>query len=641
MALPATESFTASNGTLVRNLTNWDGARSSGVSGGACTVQSNAAQASARTDVVYAAADWWTADTFSNDQYATATITAIASGIYIGVAVRLGGTDGSSNLTGYLFYGDSADGCYIDEYSGGSYIATLAGPGDPFSVNDVIRLEVEGTALRAYINGNLELSVTDASITSGRAGICAYDSGSSAIDNWEGGNYSATPPDRTVNVSDSITVSESITRLLTGHINKTETVTISESVNVLIDTGELTVNVSDSITVGETVTVIRESLDREVSVIDSITVDETIARLLIGHISVADSITVIDAELFGLETPAISVADAVTVTDSPALELLVAVSVADAVELAEQVALDLPVTLGVADEIEVSEAVNIAIAEAGTEQVVVGESVEITETVSLDLPVAVSVADSIMVADAPALTLVSYVSTADTVTVTDSPALLLIGHVSVADAVTVGEAVTLEPVSFAAVSETVEVSEAVNLLIAEPGTYTVSVNEDVAVTDQPALYLNVELAVAETITVTDQPTVAIVESGALEVSVSEAVTVTDSPALELPVAIAVTETVTVTEIISRQLLSFIVTGDSVTVTDQPVLDLTAPPELAVIVGDGVQVGEQIAMQLPEIFVSVADGVTVGEIVTAFVFTAVTFKEVTQRAMYRGMFKHMR
>lgn len=193
MALPATEDFTGTNSTAVRTLTNWDGASSSGFGGGACVVQSNEAQAAARTGAVRTGIDWWATDTFDNDQYSQATVTAIASGVYIGVAVRCSGTDNGSNMTGYLFYSDSTDGCYIDEYSNGNYIGTLAGAGTAFAVNDVIRLEVEGTAIRGYVNGNLRLSATDSSITGGQAGICAYDSGASRIDNWEGGNLSAPP----------------------------------------------------------------------------------------------------------------------------------------------------------------------------------------------------------------------------------------------------------------------------------------------------------------------------------------------------------------------------------------------------------------------------------------------------------------
>ena len=77
MALPASATFTGTNGTAVRTLTDWDGARSTSFTGGGTVIQSNAAQADARTGVACTGADWWTSDTFDADQYSTATVTAM------------------------------------------------------------------------------------------------------------------------------------------------------------------------------------------------------------------------------------------------------------------------------------------------------------------------------------------------------------------------------------------------------------------------------------------------------------------------------------------------------------------------------------------------------------------------------------
>ncbi len=192
MALPATATFTGTNGNEVRSLADWDGALTDALSGGACEIQSNQAQASASGTI---GADWYTSETFDNNQYATATIKAVTSGVYIGVAVRCSGTDNAGTLTGYLFYSDSADGCYIDEISNGAYVATIAGPGTVFSVNDVVRLEINGSSLTAKVNGTARLTATDASITTGRPGIAAYGTGASALDDWEGGNLSETVAD--------------------------------------------------------------------------------------------------------------------------------------------------------------------------------------------------------------------------------------------------------------------------------------------------------------------------------------------------------------------------------------------------------------------------------------------------------------
>lgn len=201
MALPATADFTGSNSTQVRTLTNWDGCGDSNGSHG-FTINSNqaAADASAATG-----ADWWTGDTFDNDQYSQATITNNQNSTYQGVAVRCSGTDNGSNLTAYIFYSAPNDGCYIDKYVNGSFVSTLAGPGTAFAVNDVVRLEVSGNALTGKVGGVTRLSVTDSSspIASGAAGIgCNSGSVNARLDNWEGGNLSvatkAPPPRRQV-----------------------------------------------------------------------------------------------------------------------------------------------------------------------------------------------------------------------------------------------------------------------------------------------------------------------------------------------------------------------------------------------------------------------------------------------------------
>ena len=188
MALPVSASFTGTNGTAIRTLADWDGARTDGVSGGACVIQSNTAQAGAAQQI---AADWWTSDAPSADQVARATVTAIAAGAYIGVGVRLSGTDNNGTFSGYLFYSDSADGSYIDKIVSGSWVASIAGPGAVFAPGDALELSISGTALTAKVNGVTRLTATDSAISSGSFGIAAYANGASAIDNFEGDNLGA------------------------------------------------------------------------------------------------------------------------------------------------------------------------------------------------------------------------------------------------------------------------------------------------------------------------------------------------------------------------------------------------------------------------------------------------------------------
>jgi hypothetical protein len=217
MALPASADFTGTGGTAIRTLTNWDGA-ASGVSSGACSIQSNTAKAAISSAV---GIDWWTGDTFSADQKSSATVTSLANGTYIGVAVRCSGTDNGSNCSGYIFYSDSADGCYLEKYNGGAYTA-LAGPGTVFAVNDVIEISVSGTSIVGKVNGTTRLTATDSALTSGAAGICAYGNSTSAIDNWSGDNLAAAGIDGTLSKTlGALTSTATGTVALAGTLSKT------------------------------------------------------------------------------------------------------------------------------------------------------------------------------------------------------------------------------------------------------------------------------------------------------------------------------------------------------------------------------------------------------------------------------------
>lgn len=126
--------------------------------------------------------------TFGDDQYAEIVVDAVGSGNYIGVSVRCSGGSG----TYYSFYCNS-DACYLSEVTAGSG-ADLDSDATGVSVGDTIRLEADGTDLKVYVNGSAYTGIgtngvySDASISSGYAGVAAWDNGSTARgDQWEGG----------------------------------------------------------------------------------------------------------------------------------------------------------------------------------------------------------------------------------------------------------------------------------------------------------------------------------------------------------------------------------------------------------------------------------------------------------------------
>lgn len=143
-----------------------------------------------------------------------------------------------------------------------------------------------------------------------------------------------------IDVNDSITVSESVTAELNLDVNLNDSVTVSESVTVNLTSN---IDVNDSITVSEAVTI--ENLDLGgISVNDAITVSESITteNLSLGDISVNDSIIV--SEFVSIDSPfEINVNDSITVSESTTVEVpdLGSISVNDAITVSESVSMSI------------------------------------------------------------------------------------------------------------------------------------------------------------------------------------------------------------------------------------------------------------------------------------------------------------
>lgn len=186
MALPASDSFTYSNGNLTVVGTNWTlltgFAASFAVSSNVLTIGATSQQNAA----------YWNADTFAADQYSRIQIVSTPSaGMNQGVCVRaqtgpscymLAVVDGTSWKFGRIVSGTAANVGASQSYS--------------FSVGDTLELRVVGSTLYCYINGVQQAySQTDTNIASGgAAGVYAYvgAAGNGNLDNWVGGNVDTT-----------------------------------------------------------------------------------------------------------------------------------------------------------------------------------------------------------------------------------------------------------------------------------------------------------------------------------------------------------------------------------------------------------------------------------------------------------------
>jgi len=137
----------------------------------------------------------WAAGNFPNDQWSEIAVsTAVASSKWgrIGVVVR---GSGSSNT----FYGAGMHKGFANNenrriwktVSGAS--TSLATEAIDVANGDVIRLEVQGTSLRMYVNGALRLSANDSDIASGQPGIFLRITGQVGpdpfLDDWSAGDF--------------------------------------------------------------------------------------------------------------------------------------------------------------------------------------------------------------------------------------------------------------------------------------------------------------------------------------------------------------------------------------------------------------------------------------------------------------------
>jgi hypothetical protein len=170
MALPASDSFTYSNGKL-STVSSGAWADASGTF--FVQVASNAAtfDASAGDCLAY-----WASDVFGNDQSSQAVITGTA---YPGLAVRV---TGSGN--GYLTYNNSGT-LAIEKMVGGAR-TNLANW--TFTSGHTEFFSAVGTTLQVKDNGVSVGTTTDATFGSGSAGLFMYNGGSGTADNWVGDN---------------------------------------------------------------------------------------------------------------------------------------------------------------------------------------------------------------------------------------------------------------------------------------------------------------------------------------------------------------------------------------------------------------------------------------------------------------------
>lgn len=184
--------------------------------------------------------------------------------------------------------------------------------------------------------------------------------------------------DLSVNVSESISVSENIVELLESFINVSNGVTVSESVKAELNSF---ISSTDSISLSDAVNLLSEE---NVNKTESITITEnvSVSNPNLGDISRSDSITVTESAVLVLEA-LITTSDQISTSESVNVALAHQINVSDTVTTSEAINVALTHQISLADNVSLTESL------VASEQITVSktESITITENVSLDIPI--------------------------------------------------------------------------------------------------------------------------------------------------------------------------------------------------------------------------------------------------------------
>lgn len=132
------------------------------------------------------AASYWSANTFSNDQYSKAKPTGVlATYRYPRCGVRMGGANGE----GYYISTDGTDTQLIYRSNAGSETVKQTLTGTGFLSTDIMEVRAQGTTISMWKNGSqIGTNTTDANIASGYPGGAANPDTYAEFDDWEGGD---------------------------------------------------------------------------------------------------------------------------------------------------------------------------------------------------------------------------------------------------------------------------------------------------------------------------------------------------------------------------------------------------------------------------------------------------------------------
>lgn len=373
-----------------------------------------------------------------------------------------------------------------------------------------------------------------------------------------------------VNVDDSITVTDSTVTLINLAINVNDAITLQDI--VLVDFGILEINVSDNISLTDIV--ITELVNYEVSVNDSITIADFADTTLVTNLS----IYVYD---YVYIRPAIYKAgayDTITLTEDVTLALstgALTVSVYDDITIADYTEALVPTLfIAVSDAITLSEVVNALVS---TLFINVYDSISLADNIDVTIPVLeILVSDSVTVSDEVTIsrqelgTLV--INVYDTITLTEDVVNQFdLYEVLVSDSLTITDSVsTAIPILEVIVSDSISLTDTVNALVP---LLLIATYDDITISDDIA-----------------------VEFPVYEILTSDAISLTDNIDIQIPVlVISVDDDITISDVVSNKLPVYEILVFDDTIVSDVITITTASPALSVSIFDNITVSDSITI----------------------------------------------
>lgn len=340
-----------------------------------------------------------------------------------------------------------------------------------------------------------------------------------------------------INVFDSITVSENISRTIsTSSISVSDSLTLTEFENVIFP-----VRGNDSITITENVIVLIPTLF--ITVFDSITITENLSR--------------------SISTLVVSRFESITLTENLSLLIpILPISLSDSLTLTENISQNISNPgIFVFESMIETESVSVFSLPIAFSNLLF-DSITIRENISLLIPtLPISVFESITITENVSLLKMSFISVFESITVSENvstPQIIL--QISVSDSITVSENYFI---SFVLVStaDSITITENISVLIP---VLPISVFDSLQMTE----FMNVIFPIvvnAEYLTISENVSVLI---PILPLSKSDLLTISENVSVSIVSSVNVNDTINLTENVNMSRISFISVYDSISLTDQ-------------------------------------------------------------------------